>query len=66
MLYSVKGVRDHKEATITIEISLLRVNQHYQFNFEFPRRQSSECVCVGGTNPLDEAEKNSKKKRGTG
>lgn len=59
MLYSVKGVRDHKGAT-------MRVNQHYQFNFEFPRRQSSDCVCVGGTNPLDEAEKNSKKKRGTG
>lgn len=55
MLYSVKGVEDHKGAT-------MRVNQHYQFNFEFPRRQSSECVCVGGTNPLNKAEKLKEKK----
>lgn len=59
VLYSVKEVRGHKGAT-------MRVNQHYQFNFEFPRRQSSECVCVGRTKPLDEAEKIWKRKRGTG
>lgn len=59
VLYSIKGVKNHKGVT-------MRVNQHYQFNFEFPRRQSSECVCVGRTNPLDEAEKSCKRKRETG
>lgn len=57
VLYSVKGVRGHKGTS-------MRVNQHYQFNFEFPRRQASECVCVDGTNSLEEAEKNWKRKRG--
>lgn len=58
VLYSVKGVRGHKGTG-------MRVNQHYRFNFEFPRKQASECVCVGGTNPLEEAEKNWKRERGT-